>query len=34
MWMYIGKVSEKELQRHKFQLRLGLADAFKRKLVI
>lgn len=32
--MYSGKASEKESQRHKFQLPFGLSNAFKRKLVI
>lgn len=32
--MYSGIASEKESQRHKFQLRFGPSDAFKRKLVM
>lgn len=32
--MYSGKASEKESQRHKFQLHFGLSNAFKRKLVV
>lgn len=30
--MYSGKASEKESQRHKFQLHFGLSNAFNRKL--